>query len=187
MGKVIDTIKSAINPDDTNRGYEDGYKRGLEGKDRSFVRVPLSWKQLAHPLSNVPTDTYIEGYKKGHQDGERHRMIRPGELKPQATESHNTVNNFNTGTTMSYGHEAEIELLEAFITYENGVIDELYELIGRDTNALETMADDGLSSKFKGRLDDDADEERRAYAALIALKEEKVAKCRRWIEDLENV
>ena len=59
-----------MNFDDSNRGYQDGYNDGKEGRDKNYARAGKTWK---FPLGGDTTlnsycSSYDEGYRKGQYD-----------------------------------------------------------------------------------------------------------------------
>ena len=56
-----------FNGDDYKRGWNEGRKAALEGKDRNFMGMGRSWKFAIH--GRVALDSYTDGYKAGYEAG----------------------------------------------------------------------------------------------------------------------
>ena len=185
--RTMSKIADILNPDNTCQGYEDGYKAGKAGKDRDFSRLPFTKKHLVHPFSDVPSDTYIEGYKKGHQDGLRDSKLEiiisgpvNGEAKPLTTNQHHS-------NTMRRGIEGQLELLEEHIHYENEATQALEEMLTSEEHELERLADEGLAERFTDRLEEILEEEKGLIEQLQELKDDRIALCNRWSEQLDDI
>lgn len=60
-------MTNITNGNDYKRGWEEGRQAALEGKDKDFIRMGISWKFVFH--GNVALDSYIDGYNKGYESG----------------------------------------------------------------------------------------------------------------------
>lgn len=60
-------MSSLTNGNDYKRGWEEGRKAALEGKDKDYSRMGLSWKFVFH--GNTALDSYTDGYDKGYEAG----------------------------------------------------------------------------------------------------------------------
>ncbi|MBR4685038.1 MAG: hypothetical protein IKP04_00720 [Candidatus Methanomethylophilaceae archaeon] len=179
-------IGDILNPDDSSRGYEHGYKDGKAGKDRNFSRLPFSPKYLVHPLSDVPADTYIEAYKRGHRDGQSQGKLQEIIPGPGTGEKITIINNHNSHT-MRRGIEGQQELLEEHIAFVNGAFENLEEMLSSEERELERLDDEGLDEKFKDTLEEFLEEERSLIEQLKELKEDRMAKCRGWYDQMDEI
>lgn len=185
--RTMSKIADILNPDDSSRGHEHGYKDGKAGKDRNFSRLPFTWKHLTHPCSNVPSDTYIEGYKQGHREGLRDSKLETIISGPVTGEAKPITNNPNHSNTMRRGIEGQLELLEEHIHYENEATQALEEMLTSEENELERLADEGLAERFTDRLEEILEEEKGLIEQLQELKEDRIALCNRWSEQLDDI
>ncbi|MBO7440985.1 MAG: hypothetical protein J6U21_15045 [Bacteroidales bacterium] len=62
-----------MNSNNYRKGYEDGYRDAINGKDASIFKAGLQ-KEYWIGNSKVAWDTYVEGYKEGYRIGSRDRM-----------------------------------------------------------------------------------------------------------------
>lgn len=60
-----------FNSNDYNRGYQDGYRDAISGKDKSYVASGFSLKFALH--GDKAIDSYNEGYNEGYRIGMRDR------------------------------------------------------------------------------------------------------------------
>ena len=64
-----------FNSDNYKRGYQDGEKDAIAGKDRDYSRAGMStdfWLR-GHEASQRALDSYCEGYNEGYRIGMRKR------------------------------------------------------------------------------------------------------------------
>ena len=62
---------SIFNSNDYNRGYQNGHKDAMAGKEKSYVAAGMSWKYAVH--GNSAFDSYVKGYDEGYRIGMRDR------------------------------------------------------------------------------------------------------------------
>lgn len=62
---------SIFNSNDYKRGYDDGYKDAMNGKDPNYTRGGASLKYAIH--GDKAFDSYVDGYKEGYRVGSRNR------------------------------------------------------------------------------------------------------------------
>lgn len=58
-----------LNSNDYNRGYQNGYRDAVAGKEKSYVSSGLSLKFFLH--GNASLDSYNKGYDEGYRIGMR--------------------------------------------------------------------------------------------------------------------
>ena len=89
------------NGNDYKRGWEDGHRAALAGKEKSYSRMANSWKFIFH--DDLATKTYSEGYDKGYEEGLREAHVTQSVKvadsdssiyvkKPNSMETHNSTN-----------------------------------------------------------------------------------------------
>lgn len=89
---------SVFNGDDYQRGWNEGRKAALEGKDRSFLGMGRSWKFAIH--GRFALDRYTDGYKAGYEAGLNEKnVVRKVEVVTQPQEKEATQSFTSTGTT----------------------------------------------------------------------------------------
>ena len=60
-----------LNSNDYDRGYQDGYKDAVTGKEKSYTASGFSLKFALH--GNKAIESYNEGYDEGYRIGMRDR------------------------------------------------------------------------------------------------------------------
>ena len=58
-----------LNSNDYNRGYQNGYKDAMAGKEKSYISSGFSLKFVLH--GNASLDSYNKGYDEGYRIGMR--------------------------------------------------------------------------------------------------------------------
>ena len=74
MAEIWKLLGDWLNPNEYPRGQRDGYAAGRAGRKPSYVRMGLSMPLVFHPGSNVPLETYADGYKAGYWQGHAERL-----------------------------------------------------------------------------------------------------------------
>ena len=63
----------ALNGNDYKRGWEEGRQAALNGEDKDFSRMGLSWKYVIY--GNQALDSYIDGYNHGYEAGLQEKYV----------------------------------------------------------------------------------------------------------------
>lgn len=58
-----------LNSNDYNRGFQNGYRDAMAGKEKSYVASGFSLKCVFH--GTIAIETYNEGYNEGYRIGMR--------------------------------------------------------------------------------------------------------------------
>ena len=88
---------------------------------------------------------------------------------------------------MRRGIEGQQELLDEHIAFVNGAFENLEEMLAREEQELERLDDEGLDEKFKDTLEEFLEEERSLIEQLKELKEDRMAKCRGWYDQMDEI
>lgn len=65
-----------FNSNDYNRGYQNGYRDAMAGKEKSYVASGLSLKFVLHGSASLAS--YNEGYDEGYRIGMRDKCRQNG-------------------------------------------------------------------------------------------------------------
>lgn len=192
MAEIWKLLGDWFNPNEYPRGQRDGYAAGRAGRKPSYVRMGLSMPLVFHPGSNVPLETYADGYKAGYWQGHAERLHEQAKQRSRApapvpTQSAGTSMNLKNQTVMRRGIEGQIELLEEYIQFLNGKSEELDELMASEAQALEQLEEEGISESFLETLTEFHEEQKSRYQDLKEQLEETLSKCRSWVSQLEEV
>jgi len=85
-------MSSITNGNDYKRGWEDGHKAAIDGNDKNYIRMGMSWKFVFH--GNTALDSYTDGYNKGYEAGINEKnVVRKVELTNNSDMNINNVAN----------------------------------------------------------------------------------------------
>ena len=143
-----------FNSDDSNRGYEEGFQAGLEGKNKNFNNSGKSWKFAF--LGENAINSYNEAYNKGYDDGQRKQnglYINEIEKREQGNKALNKrlSNGIRTGDNDSIQIGTRInnirsikEAMSFMLTTYQNTITRLEELKDEYKQKLDELNNEGL-------------------------------------------
>lgn len=145
MAKKRQSKKSIFNPDDSSRGYDDGYTAGLHGEDMDFVRSGMSWKFALR--GSLAIDSYNKAYKEGYRKGCYDRRNKYEQQKVEVETRIQTNNTLNDNQSIMEEEQViakQIEQLEHFYSFLEDFKEELFNERRRFRNEVRLSHDAGL-------------------------------------------
>lgn len=160
-----------LNSNDQQRGYEEGKQMAIDGKDKSYVGMGMSWKYWLH--GNNALNSYTEGYDLGYLDGLREKnQISTVKIVNSKEKSHGVDEDKNL--------ERLDEGQKRMEKYEKSVRDNLYStLSSNNQNSF------GMNTTYEQQIEI----WEKLKATLETLKEDLETSCSNYfktVSDLEN-
>ena len=131
-------MSGITNGDDFQRGWNEGHKAALDGKDRDYSRMGMSWKFVFH--GNSALDSYTEGYKKGYEAGINEKnVVRKVEL------INNNGMDYNNANAQSF--QRELVALENLNNFLVQCCDRIKQVNGEFRGYITIMAETGVTEE----------------------------------------
>lgn len=103
-------MSSVTNGNDYKRGWEEGRQDALNGKDKDYRRMGMSWKFVMH--GNTALDSYTDGYNKGYESGINEKnVVRKVEI------TNNINNDMDYNSSQAQQFQREIQALKNLNDY----------------------------------------------------------------------
>lgn len=129
-------MSSLTNSNDYKRGWEEGRQDALDGKDKNYSRMGMSWKFVFH--GNSALERYAEGYDKGYEAGlNENQVVR----KVEIINSTNDMDNSSRVQDLLREMEALKDLNDFLVVY---VCDRVRQVNGLFEKYIEIMAGTGV-------------------------------------------
>lgn len=130
-------MNSITNGDDFKRGWEEGRQAALEGKNRDYSRMGLSWKFVFH--GSTALDSYTDGYNNGYEVGINEKNV------VRKVEFTNNYNNMDYNTANTQQLVRELQALKDLNDFVVSCCNEVRQVNGYFRSYILMMADTGIT------------------------------------------
>lgn len=128
-------MSSLTNSNDYQRGWNDGHRAALMGKDKDYSRMGVSIKFVIH--GSKALDTYTKGYNDGYESGIKEKNVIH---KVQIINNDTTMSNQQTGQNFL----REIEGLKNLNDFLAILCDRIMQVKSQYQGYMQVMRDTGI-------------------------------------------
>ncbi|MBR3445950.1 MAG: hypothetical protein IKH14_08850 [Prevotella sp.] len=154
-----------FNSNDFDRGYDDGYNAGLNGKEKDYTHMGMSLKFAIN--GSKALDTYTNGYNKGYEKGIADKNSKKVPQKVEIAESFQPTNNViekkyyspkskNLSIMSSLqDYQIQLEQLNQLVSFLNQFKETMDERLNEYRHHINVMRENGLSVQTSDRFEND--------------------------------
>ncbi len=154
-----------FNSNDFDRGYDDGYNAGINGKEKDYTHMGMSLKFAIN--GSKALDTYTNGYNKGYEKGIADKNSKKVPQKVEMVESFQPIDNisekkyyspkFKKINVMSslQDYQIQLEQLNQLVSFLNQFKETMDERLNEYRYHINVMRENGLSVQTSDRFEND--------------------------------